>query len=157
MTWSLQLSHGDLKKNGNQLAKVANEAKMIQDLRCQILYEMGLDDLHPSFGSLLDGGVTPDGVTHESLIGLSDKKYAKALIYNEIQRIIADYQERQLARAKMDKMVYGKATLTRREVVQAISSIDIVENLDGLNVSITLESGGNTIRQYNSLYLIRNK
>jgi len=146
MTWSLRLYHGDLQKSGSQLAKVSNETKMVQDLRCQFLYQMGIDDLHPDFGSLLDGGKTPDGVIRDSLIGMDDKEYAKALLYSEIQRVISDYQERQLARAKLDKLVYGKATLTRNEVVQAVESIDIVENLDGLQVNITIQTGSNKLQ-----------
>lgn len=146
MTWSLQLSHGDLHRNGSELAKVTDENKIVQDLRCQFLYQMGLDDLHPDFGSILDGGVTPDGVIRETMIGMDDKEYAKSLIYSEVQRVIADYQEKQLARAKMDKMVYGKATLTRREVIASISSINVIEYLDSLNVEITLQTGDNTLR-----------
>lgn len=146
MTWSLKLHHGDLERNGNELAKATNETKLVQDLRCQFLYQMGLDKMHPDYGSLIDGGVTPNGVVKESLIGQDNKDYAKSLLYSEIQRIISDYQERQLARAKTDKMIYGKATLTRREVIRSVKNINITENLDGLHVMITIETGGNQLK-----------
>jgi hypothetical protein len=146
MTWSLKLKNGDLERNGSQLAKATNEVKMVQDLRIQFLQKMGIDDLHPDFGSLLDGGVTTDGIVHESLIGTPDRNKAKLSIESEIYRVINDYQARQLSRAKMDKMVYGKATLTQREVVLSVDSINISDNLDAIDVSITITTGAKTLQ-----------
>jgi hypothetical protein len=146
MTWSLKLKNGDLERSGGQLAKAVNETKMVQDIRCQLLQKMGIDDLHPEFGSLLDGGVAPDGTVRDSFIGMDDKEMVKLLIYNEIQRVISDYQSRQYARAKIDKMRYGKATLTRNEVVAGVQSITVNEKLDALNIVITLISGEKTLQ-----------
>lgn len=146
MTWSLRLYHGDLQKQGSQLAKASNETKLVQDLRCQFLYQMGIDKNHPDYGSLIDGGVMPNGTIRDSLIGMDDKEYVKSLLYTEIQRVISDYQERQLARAKMDKMMYGKATLTKAEVIASVQGITVNEYLDGLKVIISLETGANTVQ-----------
>ena len=141
MTWSLRLKNGDIEKNGSQLAKVKHESKAIQDLRSQLLYKMGINDLHPEYGSLLNGGVTPEGTVHESLIGTDDKEAAKLLIRSEINRIIGDYQNTQFARAKRDKMAYGKATLTRREAIVGISNITVDDSLDSIYIKITLVTG----------------
>jgi hypothetical protein len=138
MTWSLKLRNGDLERSSNQLAKATNETKLVQDLRIQFLTKMGIDDLHPEFGSLLDGGTTPDGIVHDTFIGTDDKENAKLLIQSELHRIINDYQQKQLTRAKRDKMVYGKATLTPREFVLSVRSINVVEYLDAFNITIEL-------------------
>ena len=46
----------------------------------------------------------------------------------------------------MDKMMYGKATLTRSEVIASVQGITVNEYLDGLNVIISLETGAKTIQ-----------
>lgn len=140
MTWSLALRNGDLAIGGSGLATVANESKLVQDLRCQLLEKMGSDKLHPEYGSLIDGGVTPDGVVYESIIADNDWELAKLRIQNEITRIINDYQRRQLDRAKMDKAQYGKQTLTPREVVSGINGMTFVESLDQLIVQVHLKT-----------------
>jgi len=144
MTWSLQLTHGELGRDGVRLAKAIDEKKLVQDLRIHLLQQMGVDNLHPEFGSLLDGGVTPDGVAHETVIGMSDKDRAKMIIQGEIYRIVNEYQSKQLARAKRDKMSYGKATLTPKEVVFSINSLNIVEHLDAFQVTIKLTTASKT-------------
>ena len=144
MTWSLKLRNGDLERSSNRLAKVTNETKMIQDLRIQFLTKMGIDDLHPEFGSLLDGGTTPDGIAHDTFIGTDDKENAKLLIQSELHRIINDYQQKQLVRAKRDKMVYGKATLTPSEVVLRVNAINVIEYLDAFNITIDITTASKT-------------
>lgn len=143
MTWSLKLQNGDLALGGNHLDIVDNEEKMIQDLRCQLLEKMGNDQMHPEYGSLLDGGETPDGIVYSSILADDDLQMAKLRIQSEILRVINDYQNRQLDRAKADKMLYGKQSLTPREIVASVNSINFVENLDRLTVNISLATSAN--------------
>jgi len=138
MTWSLKLENGDLAIGGSGLDVADNEMKMVQDLRCQLLEKMGHDIFHPEYGSLVDGGVTPDGVVYESIIADEDWALAKLRIQSEIVRVINDYQSRQLDRAKSDKAQYGKQTLTPREVISGINGITFVESLDKLIVQVHL-------------------
>jgi hypothetical protein len=141
MTWSLKLQNGDLALGGKGFQKATDDEKLIQDLRCHLLQKMGENDLHPTFGSLLDGGVMPDGQLKQSLIGMNDQNLAASLIQIEIQRILSNYQDAQLARAKQDKIHYGKATLTKKEVLFAINSIQVTANMDNLYVLISLTTG----------------
>jgi hypothetical protein len=138
MTWSLRLENGDLSFDGGHLAVVDNENKMIKDLTCQLLEKMGNDDMHPEYGSLIDGGETIDGIVYDSIVADDDLEMVKMRIQAEIVRIVNDYQGRQLDRAKADKMLYGKQSLTSREIVSSINAINFVENLDHLIVNISL-------------------
>lgn len=140
MTWSLKLQNGDLVISGSGLGTADNEAKMVQDLRCQLLEKMGNDVLHPEYGSLIDGGITPDGTVNESVIAGDDWGLAKIKVQNEITRVINDYQRRQLERAKFDRAQYGKQTLTPREVISGINGITFVESLDQLIVQVHLQT-----------------
>jgi hypothetical protein len=143
MTWSLKLENGDLAFNGASLAVVDNENKMIQDLTCQLLERMGHDDMHPEYGSLIDGGETVDGIVYESIVADDDLEMVKMRIQAEIIRIVNDYQGRQLDRAKADKMLYGKQSLTPREIVSSVNAINFVESLDHLIVNISISTTQN--------------
>ena len=144
MTWSLKIKNGDLVATGGRLDVVDNENKMVQDLKCQLLEKMGSDILHPTYGSLIDGGVDQNGIVHDSLIGTDNIGMVQLMIQSEIQRIVGEYQSRQLNRARSDKKTYNKQTLTYREVVQGIQDIQFVQNLDKLTVRITLSTLGNS-------------
>jgi len=141
MSWSLKLKNGDLVLGGKGLEKATDEQKLTQDLRCHLLQRMGDNDLHPTFGSLLDGGTTPDGQLKESIIGMDDQQLASSLIQIEIQRVLSNYQDAQLARVKRDKIHYGKATLTKGEVLFGLSGIQVNANMDNLYVLVNLSTG----------------
>lgn len=140
MTWSLKLHNGDLVIGGSGLDVAANEIKMVQDLRCQILEQMGHDPNHPEYGSLIDGGIAVDGTVYESIIADDDWEMAKLRIQSEIIRIVNDYQRRQLERAKLDKAQYGKQTLTPREIISGINGITFIESLDKLKIQVHLST-----------------
>ncbi len=76
MSWSLQLRNGDLFHQHGHYAQVYGPAKLVQDLRAQILERLGHDDMHPEFGSALDGGILPDGTTIDSVIHSMDTQQA---------------------------------------------------------------------------------
>lgn len=131
MSWSLGLTKtGDLALGGSQLAKVSNEQKLVQDLKYEILQKRGSYRYEREYGSILD----------ENYIGkvpssLSD---IRLQIESEISEIIRRYQRRQLARAKSDKMSYGAATLTAREVVIDFQITKFMQNQTAIDIEINL-------------------
>lgn len=146
MSWSLKVKNGDLVLGGAKgMEIVTNEAKMVQDLRGHLLEKMGSDELHPDFGSLLNGGITLDGFNHSGFIGEPNNSVTMMNIQSEVTRVINNYQQRVLNRAKADKMLYGKASLTHGEVVMNINDITIQSYLDQINIKISVTSGADQV------------
>jgi hypothetical protein len=141
MSWSLEIRNGDFALTGSNLGTLKGSEKMLQDLRHYILERMGTDTAHPGYGSLIDGGVTPDGTVHRGVIGNPNFDFAQLEVEADIARIIREYQGRQLSRAKYDKMTYGRATLTPDEVVLGVSSIRFEQVLDQLQVFVVIQNG----------------
>jgi hypothetical protein len=147
MSWSLRVSNGndgtvagDLVLDGQHFGTVINEAKLVQDLRHFILSRMGDDALHPSYGSLLDGGVTPDGRVRESVIGQMNSRLMQLEIESEIRRIARVYQNMQVDRAKRDRARYNKSTLTGGEILAAVTNVSFKPVADSLTVIVTIQS-----------------
>lgn len=140
MSWSLKVSHGDLVLSQASLSTVSGSDKLAQDLRAFILERMGTDDLHPEFGSLLDGGIR-NGEYVEGVIGQSNDALSLALVQREIRRIVSDYQARQLTRARNDAAIYGKATLAKGEVLLSLSRIDTTQVEDTMNITLDILAG----------------
>lgn len=131
MSWSLGLTQtGDLALGGNTLAKVTNEQKLVQDLKYELLQKRGSYRYEREYGSTLD----------EKYIGKVPNSFneIRLQIESEISEIIRRYQRRQLARAKSDKMSYGAATLTAREVVVDFQIIKFVQNQTAIDIEINL-------------------
>lgn len=143
MSWSLQITHGDFQVESAHLGTVTAQAKLVQDFRCAILEQMGTDNLHPDFGSLIDGGTTPEGVTSNGVIGETDLNLVALVIETEINRIARYMQRAQLSRAKSDKMTYGKATLVPQEVLLQLNGIDMTQTEDKIKVIVHLTSASN--------------
>lgn len=140
MSWSLKVSNGDLSPAPASLDAVSGAQKLVQDLRLWILERMGTDDLHPRFGSLIDGGTTPEGDEIPGVIG-TDFAQGRAFVESEIRRICREYQMMQLARVKQDKVTLGRATLTPAEVLRDVTKIDFSQYEDALLVNVTLSNG----------------
>jgi hypothetical protein len=143
MSWSLRLHNGDLTLNQANYGTVTGEAKLAQDLRCYILERMGLDDMHPDYGSILDGGTLSDGTEAPGFIGLINDDFTQLQIESELQRIVNSYQGLQLARAQDDQLVYGKTTLTRNEILLS-ASFNFDAEGDTLNVTLSLTTAANS-------------
>lgn len=141
MTWSLKIRNGDLALDGTNLAQTTGPYKLVQDLRCAILEKMGTDDLHPDFGSLLDGGRMPDGTEAQSVIGSTSWEEVALIVESEIMRITNQLQRRQVARGEADRHVYGRSMQTPNELLQQVSSIDMLQQQDHLVVRVALETG----------------
>lgn len=144
VTWSLQVSNGDLVLGGARLATVIGEAKLAQDFRHYLLEHMGDDPLHRSYGSLFDGGVRSNGIVVDSVIGEVNGPFVSAVIDEDIRRLATDYQSAQLVRARDDKLRYGKTTLTANEILASISAITLVQQEDTLNIIIKIITAANT-------------
>jgi hypothetical protein len=144
MTWSLQLRNGDLTLGNASYGRVTGEDKLVQDLRAYILERRGTDNAHPLFGSLLDGGVNTDGSLARGLIGRDNNAFLTLEIESELRRIISEYQARQLQRAKDDRVIYGKTTLTKGEVLLGITTLKVNAVADRLDITLGLETAKGT-------------
>lgn len=141
MSWSLRITNGDLALSGTSLDTVTAEDKLSQDLRCWILEHIGNDDAHPDYGSALDGGVRRNRNV-PSLLGRTDSAMVGLEAEAEIRRIVLAYQQQQLSRAQSDRMTYGRATLSRGEVVTGIRSLKVYQLQDGLYIYLTVDTAG---------------
>lgn len=144
MTWSLQLRNGDLTLGNASYGTVTGERKLVQDLRAYVLEQMGTDDMHPEFGSLIDGGRLPDGTEVQGTIGKMNTELARVEVEAELRRLINAFQARQLQRAKDDRIVYGKTTLTKGEVLLGLSDMVFTRSGDALSVVLVLQTAADT-------------
>jgi hypothetical protein len=146
MSWSLQLRNGDLALSGTNLGQVSGSEKLVQDLRGAILERMGTDDMHPWFGSLIDGGRNADGLVELGIIGETDIELAALNLQSEVRRIATQYQETQARRLENDRLTFGASTLDPSEILLSIQSIRVMQAQDRLLVTIEIQTGtGQTI------------
>lgn len=141
MTWSLKVSNGDLTLSNAGLGTVTAEQKLVQDLRCFILEKMGTDDMHPTWGSLIDGGTLPNGQESSGIIGQTEADFVRLELENEIRRIVGAFQQQQLERARNDQVIYSKATLTKGEVLFDLTDITLEQVEDQMNITLSLQTG----------------
>lgn len=141
MSWSLAITNGDLSIGSNGLNVVTGGAKLTQDLACDILEPMGNDPLHPTFGSVIDGGTDVNGNAIPGVIGAANDPSAATFVGAEIQRICRAYQASQIARNQADVATYGKSTLTADEALLSINSITITQAQVAMMVACNLQTG----------------
>lgn len=145
MTWSLRIGEdGDFHVDAAHLGTVTAQQKLVQDFRCALLEQMGTDNLHPDFGSLIDGGITPDGVVSEGVIGETDLRMVALTIQGEVSRIARRMQQVQLARAKSDRLTYGHATMVPQEVLLQLNGVEMKQKEDQIYVTINLTAANNS-------------
>lgn len=141
MSWSLQLRNSDLALGGAQLGQVTGQAKLVQDLTCALLERRGTDDMHPGYGSLIDGGLDDFGVEQPSVFGSSDWQRIGLRVESEIRRICSEYQRAQLERARQDRYTYGKSTLSNDELLLQVNQISMYQAQDTLLVTVSITTG----------------
>lgn len=146
MTWSLQLVGGDITKGqGNSLAKAEGSSKVVQDLHTWIMTELGSNPHLPGYGSaitfeagdrILLGG--------ETLISVHEDRLE--LMTSEINRIIEEYQKRQLVRIKQDVISYnGKHTFGPGEIISSFNiEYEVLFDTLYIDINLTLLSGEET-------------
>jgi hypothetical protein len=145
MSWSLRLHNGDFVPNRGSLSVARNETKLIQDLKCYILEEIGNDPYHPEYGSKLNGG-QENGIRVQGVLGLSGP-FAQLEVESELRRIVSNYQQLQLLRARTDQVARGRISLDRGEVLVALSGITFTYDQDRMTANLTLQTGdGNTFQ-----------
>lgn len=140
MSWSLRLKNGDLALDGRNIAQVNGAAKLVQDLKCAILEPRGHDVYHPSFGSIIDGGVDQNGVYSPSVIGEHDWAFVALRVESEIRRICSEYQQAQIIRDKDDRLRYGRSTLDLSEVLEAVTGVNILQSQDTMKVEVSIRT-----------------
>jgi len=151
MTWSLSLKDGDLAVDGrgHSLAVVRDEGKLLQDLKSALLHRQGEDPTTPSYGSLLEGGTTPNGVRSSGFIGQNIDQMLLLEIEEEVRRVLVRHQTSQVVRAKSDEATYGRITLSRGEILLNIGQITAEQTLEEptrLSINIYLQTGsGSTV------------
>lgn len=139
------MRNGDLALGGASLGQVTGPQKLVQDLRCALLERRGHDDAHPTFGSLIDGGLDLDGKEATSLVANSDLQYVAMRVEAEIRRIVADHQSRQLARAQSDRYTYGQSTLENGELLINLTNVNFVQVQDSLFCNVSLQTQGGVV------------
>ena len=144
MSWSLQVSNGDLSFGGTGMNTVTAADKLVQDLSCCILEPVGTDPLHPSYGSIIDGGVDYNGNQIGGIIGGANDQVASTFVSAEIQRICQNYQQGQVARNNADLTQYGASTLSVGEALLAVENVHISTLETAMSVNVTLQTGGGT-------------
>lgn len=145
MSWSLEIRNGDLTLSGARYGGVTGAAKLVQDFRAQLLERMGTDPQHPEYGSLINGGRTPDGREHPGAIGQTTNSLTILDVRTEIIRIAQNIQSRQLAKARADRIKYGKVTLRHSEVLYSLRDVNIRQDEDSLIINITLVTADGTV------------
>lgn len=145
MSWSLKLRHGDLVTDGAQLGQVTGAAKLVQDLRCAILERRGHDDMHPSFGSLIDGGYDDNGQWVESMIGEDDIELVVLRVETDLRRLMYEHQNRQVNRSQADRQKYGISTLDKDELLYSVVSVNFQQAQDKLMVNVLIKTGNGQV------------
>ena len=139
MSWSLRLQNGDFVPSRGSLAVARNETKLIQDLKCYILEEIGNDPYHPEYGSKLNGG-QENGVRIQGVLGRSGQ-FAQLEAESELRRIVSNYQKLQLVRARTDHVARGQISLDRGEVLVSLSGITFTQEQDTMTAKLTIQTG----------------
>jgi len=148
MSWSFQIRNGDLNWGGpGGFATVSGRQKLIQDLKNWILEPQGTDPFHPDFGSLLDGGVGPDGIEVDYLIGNTVSPEGMMTIEAELRRILTAYQQQQSDRMSNDIIQYGgKNTFGLDEILLQVEDVKVENYQDVVLATITILTGsGNAV------------
>lgn len=136
------IKEGDLVVGNGRMATVTGSQKLVQDLRCWVLQRMGSDPYQLGYGSLIEGGVQPNGVVVESPIGMVITNWGEveSFISSDIQRIVSLYQNEQSRRIREDQSIYNKITLTPDEILKSLDNITYEVQEDTLNVVIHISN-----------------
>ena len=139
MSKSLSITTGDLSVTGRHYDTVSGKDKLIQDLRCALIEQVGDDPATPEFGSRFEtddylGQVYSDELAQEAQI--------------DVITILQEYQAAQLAKIQQEVITYnGLNTLSEGEVIETIDSVDSIFSGDTLIIRVQLTTiGGDQIK-----------
>jgi hypothetical protein len=125
MSFSFQVTSGDLQFSGDQLGIVYGVDKLYQDLMLWFSERYGIDRFHPRMGSALPnyiGGVTNYGTQN--------------LVTSEALRILANYQALQTKAFKANPQTFSLS-----ELLTAVNNVDVVVSYDVVSVTTTVTNG----------------
>lgn len=140
MSISLRIQHGDLALEGNSLSEVSGGQKLLQDLRCAVLTPLGSVEPHLEYGSTLSDEDST------AIIGAPNDNRAAVAVQAEINRIIANYQQQQIARNNADASTYGRLTITPQETLLAVEEIQVLRVEDKAIVAVDIQTGSESQR-----------
>jgi hypothetical protein len=124
--FSFQVANGDLVLAGSQLGIVTGTDKLKQELMLWMLERFGIDRFHPAMGSDLQNYIG-------GIIGYS----TRALVYNEVMRVLDNYQR-----------VQGAAF---KAAPQNFSLDELLWGINAVNVGVTYDTVSATINVTNAV------
>ena len=128
MTYSLALRDGDLVAQGSQLVIVYGSEKLKQDMTCWLVERYGGNKFHPTYGSVL-----------EDHIGSVITPTTQSKVYNEILRVLDNYQRMQYQAFMADPSIFSIS-----ELMYSVDSVDISISLDTVNATISVSNPATT-------------
>lgn len=124
MTYSLALSNGDLVQQGSQLAIVSGTDKLYQDVTLWLTERYGGDRFHPTYGSAL-----------ESFIGGVIGTSTQAQAYNEILRVLANYQNQQDQAFRANPNAFSVS-----ELLYSVDNVSVTVSYDTVQAIISVSN-----------------
>lgn len=118
------IQNGDLAVLGNECQIVSGNDKLVQDLTLWLTIRVGSSRFHPTFGAAL-----------QSYIGDAISAATQANVYNEVLRVLTNYQE----------MVYQLFTSNPN----AFSLSELPYSIDDIAVSISYDTVNATVQVSN--------
>lgn len=128
ITYSLLLKSGDLVVSGSTCSIVSGKEKLTQDLSLWLLERFGADRMHPTFGSTL-----------QNYIGNVINSATQANVYNEVLRVLTNYQS----------MIYqlfstNPSVFSLSELPYSIDQINVNITYDQVNVIVQVSNPSST-------------
>lgn len=124
MSFSLQVSNGDLVQTGSQLSIVYGTDKLTQDMTLWLAERYGVDRFHPSYGSNLENYIG-------GMIGYG----TQSMVYSEVMRVLTNYQKVQMAGFKSAPSNYALA-----ELLWTINNVNVGVNYDQVSVAVNVSN-----------------
>lgn len=125
MSFSLQIYGGDLVQTGSQLGIVSGAGKLRQDMTLWLSERYAIDPLNPSYGSLL-----PDYIG--GMITLS----TQAMVYNEVMRVLENFQSMQFQLFKKTPQLFSMS-----ELLWEILNVQVAISYDTISVGVSVANG----------------
>lgn len=125
MSFSLQVSNGDLVMQGSQLGIVYGAAKLKQDMTLWLSERYGIDRFHPFYGS-----------NYQNYIGGIVSYSTKTTVYNETMRVLDNYQRVQFAAFKANPSLFSLS-----EIMWSINTVNVGISYDTVNVAVNVSNG----------------
>lgn len=133
MSFSLQVSGGDLVVNGSTMGYVHGASKLRQQLVLWLFEAYGIDPMHPQYGSLL-----------QDYVGTVLTYSTQALLYSEIMRVLDNYQRLQYQEFKKTPQIFSMS-----ELLWSINDVQVSSSYDTVSAQVAVSNGQNQTVQFN--------